>query len=300
MPELCTMKQVLALSGEWVTIRTRELVHEDDPRLPSKEQGYVRFNAEQPPPKPVKEVQPPKPPTEPTGEAAIESPGPLSPPCVAENAVELQVPASDELVSQAASTSVPNLEPREEIRKMSNEDDYNDNDYEDSYEEDGLEEEDDDRPRAITKQTLKEIDSMSPSELEELIDNIDAHEEWQDLREEARKRTSQWLTGIKKAEQAPRCQFLKANGTHCGSPAMKDTALCYFHGEARTQRASDEAAKLQEIPVLEDRLSLQLAITRLCAQLTTRSVDEKTGRVLIAALRLAQKNLGDSTTLYGS
>lgn len=182
---------------------------------------------------------------------------------------------------------------------MSNEDEYNDNDYEDSYE-DGLEEEDDDRPQAITRQTLKEIDSMSPSELEELIDNIDANEEWQDLREEARKRTSQWLTGIKKAEQAPRCQFVKTNGKPCGSPAMKDSTLCYFHGEARTQRAADEAAKLQEIPVLEDRLSLQLAITRLCAQLTTRSIDEKTSRALIAALRLAQKNLGDSTTLYGS
>ena len=65
MPELCTMKQVLTLSGEWVTIRTRELVHEDDPRLPRKEQGYVRFNAEQPPPKPVEDLQLPKPPIEP-------------------------------------------------------------------------------------------------------------------------------------------------------------------------------------------------------------------------------------------
>jgi len=51
--------------------------------------------------------------------------------------------------------------------------------------------------------------------------------------------------------------------------------------------------------VLEDKLSLQLAITRLCAQLVSGSMDEKRGRVLIAALRLAQKNLGDSSTLYG-
>ncbi len=162
MPELCTLKYVLTLSGEQVAIRTRELVPENDPRLPTKEEGYVRFNADQPPPKPVEGVQ--SPPMESSGEAAMESASPLPQPCLAENAVQIQVPASPGLVDHAIPTfSDRNLEPRQEIRKMSKADEYNDNDYEDSYEDDGLdEEEDDDRPPEITRQTLKEIDSMSP------------------------------------------------------------------------------------------------------------------------------------------
>jgi hypothetical protein len=170
--------------------------------------------------------------------------------------------------------------------------------YDDQYEEE--EDQDDDRPWQVTKQTFGEIDNMSPSELEALIENIDANEEWRDLKHTAKVRTAQWLGAIKKADEAPRCQYLKTNGKSCGSPAMKGTTFCYFHGEARTKRQAEEVSNLQEVPVLEDRLSLQLAITRLCAQLTSRSIDEKTGRVLLAALRLAQKNMGADSSLYES
>lgn len=168
--------------------------------------------------------------------------------------------------------------------------------YDDQCEED----QDDDRPWQVTKQTFGEIDNMSPSELEALIENIDANEEWRDLKHTAKVRTAQWLGAIKKADEAPRCQYLKTNGKSCGSPAMKGTTFCYFHGEARTKQQAEETSNLQEVPVLEDRLSLQLAITRLCAQLTSRLIDEKTGRVLLAALRLAQKNMGADSTLYDS
>ena len=191
--------------------------------------------------------------------------------------------------SQVLKSSVPNEELME--AHMSSEPEYDD-----QYEQ----EEDDDRPWKVTKHTFGKIDSMSPSQLEDLLDNIEANEDWRDLRETAKRRTAQWLGAIRKAKEAPRCQYLKTDGKGCGSPAMNDAAFCYFHGEARTKRAAEEASNLQEVPVLEDRLSLQLAITRLCAQLTCRSIDEKTGRVLLAALRLAQKNLGDDSSLYGS
>ena len=174
-----------------------------------------------------------------------------------------------------------------------------DSEYEqddDEYEED----EDDDRPWRVTKATLAKIDDMSPAELEALIENIEANEEWRDLKEAARERTAQWLGAIKKADEAPRCQYTKTDGAPCGSPAMRGTSFCYFHGEARTQRKAEEPSNLHEVPVLEDRLSLQLAITRLCAGLASRSIDEKTGRILLAALRLAEKNLGGDRTLYGS
>ena len=51
-------------------------------------------------------------------------------------------------------------------------------------------------------------------------------------------------------------------------------------------------------PTLEDLLSLQVAITRFCAQLATGAVDEKRARLMLATLRLAQKNLEGKRSLY--
>jgi hypothetical protein len=168
--------------------------------------------------------------------------------------------------------------------------------YYDEYQD----EQEENRPWKITTETLADIDEMSPSELEALIENIDANEEWRDLKDTAKERAAQWLGAIKQADAAPRCEFLKTDGQVCRSPAMKGTTFCYFHDQARAQREAADLSKLEDLPTLEDRLSLQLAITRLCAQLTSRAIDEKTGRVLLAALRLAERNLGDASTLYGS
>lgn len=164
------------------------------------------------------------------------------------------------------------------------------------------EEEEDDRPWTVNQKTLSEIDDMSPGELEALIENIDANEEWRDLRETAKERTNQWVNGIKKADESPRCEFLKTNGKRCGSPAMRESAFCYFHGESRISRHDpvEEASKLIEVPLLEDPLSLQVAITRFCAQLANGAIDEKRGRLMLATLRLAQKNLGGKRSLYDS
>jgi len=174
----------------------------------------------------------------------------------------------------------------------------NEKDYYEDAELDAAEDEDGDgRPWPITKGTLAAIDDMSPVELENLIENVDDHERWQDLREDAKYRTSRWLGGITKAEEAPRCQFVKLNGARCGSPAMNGDTMCYFHGDARAKRQAAEEANSLGMPILEDKLSVQLAIMRVCHQLVEKSMDEKTGRVIISALRLAQRNIGDQDSL---
>ena len=170
-----------------------------------------------------------------------------------------------------------------------------DDEVEDDEQDEG--DEGDDRPWEVTKATLAEIDEMSPSELKDLIENVGQHERWKDLREDAKRRTSQWLTGMKKAEAAPRCQFVKVNGTSCGSPAVKGETLCYFHGDARKRRETEDEARKLGMPTLEDKLSVQLAIMRVCNQLVEKSIDEKTGRVIISALRLAHRNIGDQDSL---
>lgn len=49
-------------------------------------------------------------------------------------------------------------------------------------------------------------------------------------------------------------------------------------------------------PALEDR-RIQLALVRLCNHRIGKSIDERTGRAIISALRLAQRNLGDQESL---
>ena len=175
-----------------------------------------------------------------------------------------------------------------------------DDQYEgDEYREDDYQDDEDEkyRPAPVTNETLKEIDEMSPSELEGLLSNITDLQHWEYLRDRARERTAQWLSAIRKADAAQRCKFVKFNGTTCGSPAMKGETTCYFHGEARAKREAEAAAKSMKMPALEDRLSLQVAIMRICGQLADKSLDERTGRAIISALRLAYRNLGPEASL---
>jgi hypothetical protein len=190
--------------------------------------------------------------------------------------------------------SVSKKEPQREAAMANNK---NEDYYEDAELEPDEEEEDGDRPWPITRRTLAAIDEMSPEELENLIENVDDHERWQELREDAKSRTSQWLSGIKKAEEAPRCQFVKVNGKGCGSPALNGETMCYFHGDARARRQTEEEARSLGMPTLEDKLSVQLAIMRVCNQLIEKSLDDKTGRTIISALRLAHRNIGDQDSL---
>jgi len=51
------------------------------------------------------------------------------------------------------------------------------------------------------------------------------------------------------------------------------------------------------MPVLEDRLGVQLGIMRVCDLLAARSIDPYTARVMLYALRLAQRAFADQNSL---
>jgi hypothetical protein len=161
---------------------------------------------------------------------------------------------------------------------------------EDEYDD---EEEDDGRPWRISPNILDEIDDMAPIDLHQLIENIEAHEEWQVLKNTAREVTQSWLSGLKKAKNSRRCDFVKLDGQRCGSPALKGQKTCYYHGDERARRLEEQAATIFDVSTLDDRFTVQVAITRICKQLADKSIDEKTGRAIISALRLAQRNLAE-------
>jgi hypothetical protein len=164
--------------------------------------------------------------------------------------------------------------------------------YQHDYEDDELEtDEDDSLPPAVTLDRINDINHLSPSELEILIEDIDANEEWESLRDTAKERAAQWLMALEHADEAPRCAHVKTSGKPCGSPAVKDDTFCYFHGQTRAKREAEQTAKTLDMPLLEDKLSVQLAIMRVCGLVAAGSIQERAGSVIISGLRLAQKNL---------
>jgi hypothetical protein len=109
------------------------------------------------------------------------------------------------------------------------------------------------------------------------------------------------------AAESPRCQFIKADGEQCGSPALKRKRLCHFHSKTAEPRkrksrkstgeaiAQDEVTAKRgekrpvalELPVLEDDLAIQMAVTNICRQLADDSIDPKRASTLLYGLQVA-------------
>jgi sulfite reductase alpha subunit-like flavoprotein len=155
---------------------------------------------------------------------------------------------------------------------------------------------DDSLPPKITASQVASIDEMSPDDLEVFIGDIDANEDWEGLKETARDRANVFLK-LKLAQQAPRCAHMKTNGSKCGSPAVTGDMYCYFHGDARARRKALEETKTFDMPLLEDKLSIQMAVMHVCGLLAQRSIDEKTARVMFCGLRIAQRNIETASPL---
>jgi hypothetical protein len=94
-----------------------------------------------------------------------------------------------------------------------------------------------------------------------------------------------------------RCQRIKLNGSQCGSPALRDHKLCYFHISCAPVQIDVSTSALVPpapflLPVLEDAASIQLAITQVCEHLLHRRLDSKQAGVLLYAMQVASSNLG--------
>jgi hypothetical protein len=168
-------------------------------------------------------------------------------------------------------------------------------------------------PPEPTSEELSNIDELAPPELETLIGKLEAHHQWDTLKQTARQKAARFAC-LKQAHQSQRCGYIKPNGLPCGSPAIKGETLCHWHSEARLQHKQSEGPLLDatngnlslanqasgearqesvafELPVLEDRLGVQLGIMRVCSLLASRSIDPYTARVMLYGLRLAQRTV---------
>jgi hypothetical protein len=85
----------------------------------------------------------------------------------------------------------------------------------------------------------------------------------------------------------PACQHIKANGLHCGSPAMNHSAFCYFHTDVRLRRKH----KRIPLPIVEDANSVQLALNQVAARIMDESTDLKRTGQLLYFLQLSSQNI---------
>jgi hypothetical protein len=98
------------------------------------------------------------------------------------------------------------------------------------------------------------------------------------------------------AADSPRCQFIKADGETCCSPALKRMRFCYFHSKTAGGRKRRKNGKADsrtepraglEMPVLEDDLAIQMAVTNICRQLANETIEPKRATSLLYGIQVA-------------
>jgi hypothetical protein len=95
---------------------------------------------------------------------------------------------------------------------------------------------------------------------------------------------------------APRCQHVKVSGTQCGSPALRNKTLCFFHQQNRPlpiECYADIEWATGEIylPALEDAHSIQTVIRQVIQMAMQKRIERKTASLLLYALQVASSNL---------
>ena len=92
-----------------------------------------------------------------------------------------------------------------------------------------------------------------------------------------------------------RCQYIKANGTQCGSPALRDEKYCHFHMQWSLQNReinmNFNVRGTITLPTLEDANSIQVGLAEVMRLLVTNQIDHRTAALLLHALRTAAVNI---------
>lgn len=95
---------------------------------------------------------------------------------------------------------------------------------------------------------------------------------------------------LKMADMAPRCQWVRQDGTSCRSPQMKQHIYCFAHRQM--MEARDLMLKL---PPPEDANAIQVGIMRIQKSLTEDTISMKKAGLLLYSMQLAMTNVGQTT-----
>lgn len=95
---------------------------------------------------------------------------------------------------------------------------------------------------------------------------------------------------LQRADEAPRCSWIRADGTVCRSPKMKNDIHCYAHYKMRQARAENLL-----LPPLTDANAIQMAVMLVQRALIDDEISEKKAGLLLYSIQIAAANV-DKTT----
>ena len=95
---------------------------------------------------------------------------------------------------------------------------------------------------------------------------------------------------LKMADMAPRCQWVRQDGTSCGSPQMKQHIYCFAH--MQMAEARDLMLKL---PPPEDANAIQVGLMRIQKAVIEDTISMKKAGLLLYSMQLALTNVGQTT-----
>ena len=90
------------------------------------------------------------------------------------------------------------------------------------------------------------------------------------------------------------CRHIHASGFRCGSPSLRGESFCYYHHASRRPMAAAAARPAEAtfvFPPLEDRTSIQVAITEVLRALAANQIDARRAALLLYGFQIASSNL---------
>ena len=84
------------------------------------------------------------------------------------------------------------------------------------------------------------------------------------------------------------CRHIKTSGTRCHSPALRDSAFCYFHAKLHRIPNADKGlpAPPMKVPLLEDAGAIQIALGQVIDAIASARIDHRTASLLLYALQI--------------
>jgi hypothetical protein len=95
---------------------------------------------------------------------------------------------------------------------------------------------------------------------------------------------------LKMADMAPRCQWVRQDGTSCRSPQMKQHIYCFAH-----MQMAEARELMLRLPPPEDANAIQVGIMRIQKSLVEDTISTKKAGLLLYSMQLALTNVGQTT-----
>jgi len=89
------------------------------------------------------------------------------------------------------------------------------------------------------------------------------------------------------------CAQRKANGDPCQSPALRGERFCHYHklmGKPKINIDNNPSGHTY-LPVFEDAVSIQSAISDVCEMMLHRRIEPKEASILLYAMQVASTNM---------